>query len=515
MENDCLVRELVEDNEGIASDLILDKLGSASESKVQANGSHGVGNSDRDELNLKGADVELKPDVSTPTPTRKGFGLKKWRRIKRDVNRDGDSGSDAVAVVAQDSPREVSSNPSKRVQKSEGSVSSTNAVVRNFDGSALLDESSLGLSPSFAAGTDSENSEDRSSKSSTAASAPRMRYEIPVIGGFPRDKSKISSYNGKNLTHAVQYGQHGKGRIEGSKKARGERVKIEKENSHSSVESDSRSSTFVFMQGAFSLNNGRLSEGINEYDGQNGDEVQGIEKHVNDGNQSVYGNDSGRGGFEDLSPEEGNENHGPIRDKDPLSESMRALQSAQEALEAEVLKFKEIGNDVSVDGPVSDLCNEFIDVEQKLQETSGEGSQSFLRLQRETSDVVTELEDLFKQKVEAELEYLVLSRTVQKMRVAAVDQITVLEEQKALSSVQTQVLDQLGDAEHKAASLKKQADKLENFCEEIASADEILKLQKGAFKYGSCFLMQLVLLFVILGVFILQFSGDYAEVVPT
>ncbi|XP_042010373.1 WPP domain-interacting protein 2-like [Salvia splendens] len=515
MENDCLVRELIEDNEGIASDLILDKLGSASESKVQANGSHGVENSDRDELNLKGADVELKPDVSTPTPTRKGFGLKKWRRIKRDVNRDGDSGTDAVAVVAQDSPREVSSNPSKRAQKSEGSVSSTNAVVRNFDGSALLDESSLGLSPLFAAGTDSENSEDRSSKSSTAASAPRMRYEIPVIGGFPRDKSKISSYNGKNLTHAVQYGQHGKGRIEASKKARGERVKIEKENSHSSVESDSRSFNFVFMQGAFSLNNGRLSEGINEYDGQNGDEVQGIGKQGKDGNQSGYGNDSGRGGFEDFSPEEENENHGPIRDKDPLSESMRALQSAQEALEAEVLKFKEIGNDVSVDGPVSDLCYEFIDVEQKLQETSGEGSQSFLQSQRGTSDVVTELEDLFKQKVEAELEYLVLSRTVQKMRVAAVDQITALEEQKALSSVQTQVLHQLGDAEHKAASLKKQADKLENFCEEIASADEILKLQKGAFKHGSCFVMQLVLLFVILGVFILQFSGDYVEVVPT
>lgn len=342
MENDCLARELVEDNEGIASDLIADKLGIASESKVQANGSHGVGNSDRDELNLKEADVELKPDVSTtPTPTRKGFGLKKWRRIKRDANRDGDSGTDVVAaVVAQDSPREVSSNPSKRAQKSEGSVSSVNAVVRNFDGSALLDESSLGLSPSFAAGTDSENSEDRSSKSSTAASAPRMRYEIPVIGGFPRDKSKISSYNGKNLTHAVQYGQHGKGRIEASKKAKGDRVKIEKENSYSSVESDSRSSNFVFMQGAFSLNNGRRSEGINEYDGQNGDEVQGIGKQVNDGNQSGYGNGSERGGFEDLSPEEGNENHSPIRDKDPLSESMRALQSAQEALEAGLHSFQ-------------------------------------------------------------------------------------------------------------------------------------------------------------------------------
>ncbi|KAL1556103.1 WPP domain-interacting protein 2-like [Salvia divinorum] len=515
MESDCLARELVEDNEGIASDSISDKLGSVGESKVQANGSHGVENSDRDELNLKGADVELKPDVSTPTstPTRKGFGLKKWRRIKRDANRDGDSGTDAVAVVAQDSPRE-GSNPSKRAQKSEGSVSSTNAVVRNFDGSALLDDSSLGMSPSFVAGTDSENSEDRSSKSSTAASAPRMKYEIPGIGGFPRDKSKISSLNGKNLTNAVQFGQHGKGRTEASKKARGERVKIEKENSHSSVESDSRSSNFVFMQGAFSVNNGRRSEGINEYDGQNGDEIQGIGKQVNDGHQSGYGKDSGRGGFEDLSLEEGNEK----RDKDPLSESMRALQSAQEALEAEVLKFKEIGNDVSVDGPVSDLCNECADVEQKLQETSGEGSQSFLQsklVQRGNSDVVAELEDLFKQKVEAELEYLVISRTVQKMRVAAVDQITVLEEQKALSSVQTQVLDQLGDAENKAASLKKQADKLGNFCEEIASADEILKLQKGAFKHGSCFVMQLVLLIVVLGVFILQFSEDNVEVVPT
>lgn len=185
---------------------------------------------------------------------------------------------------------------------------------------------------------------------------------------------------------------------------------------------------------------------------------------------------------------------------------------------AEVLKFKEIGNDVSADGPVSDLCNEYTDVEQKLQETSGEGSESNSQskvVQSGNRDVVAELEDLFKQKVEAEVEYLAISRTVQKLRVAAVDQITVLEGQKGLASVQTKVLDKLGDAEIKAASLKEQAEKLENFCEEIASADEILKLQKGACKYGSCFVMQLVLLFVVFGVFVLQFSQDYVEVVPT
>lgn len=186
---------------------------------------------------------------------------------------------------------------------------------------------------------------------------------------------------------------------------------------------------------------------------------------------------------------------------------------------AEVLKFKEIGNDVSVDVPVSDLCNEYADAEQKPQETSGEGPQSTSQskvVQRENTDAaVAELEDLFKQKVEAEVEYLAISRTVQKLRVAAVDQITVLEGQKGLASVQTKVLDKLGDAEIKAASLKEQAEKLENFCEEIANADEIMKLQKGACKYGSCFVMQLVLLVVVVMFFILQLSQDCVEVVPT
>lgn len=128
---------------------------------------------------------------------------------------------------------------------------------------------------------------------------------------------------------------------------------------------------------------------------------------------------------------------------------------------------------------------------------------------------MAELEDLFKQKVEAEVEYLAISRTVQKLRVAAVDQITVLEGQKGLASVQTKVLNKLGDAEIKAASLKERAEKLENFYKEIANADEVLKLQKGACKYGSCFMLQLVLLVVVVGFFIHQFSQDYVEVVPT
>ncbi|KAH6778664.1 hypothetical protein C2S51_009976 [Perilla frutescens var. frutescens] len=525
LESECWVHESVEDNEGIANDPVSDRLGSGSESKVQNNGSCVVENDDQSELNREGgegsAHVELKPGAKTTV--RKGYGLKKWRRIRRDSNRDGGSSIDTGETVAKES-RSPGANPSKRVQyaerkeKSEGSVSSTNAVVRSFDGFALLDDSGLGLSPSFAAGTDSENSEDRSSKSSTAASAPKMKYEIPVMGGFPRDKSKMSSLNGKSLMQPLQFGQQrGKGRTETSKKPRGERVKIEKENSHSSVESDSRSSNFVFVQGTFSVNNGIRNEGTNEYDGENGDEVQGIGKQVNDGHQGVYGNDDG-GGFEDLSPDdERGENHGRLRDSDPLAESIRALQSAQEALEREVLKFKEIGNDVSIDGAVfSELCTESIDAEEKLQETRGqEGSQRFSQV-LQSNDVVTELEELFKQKVEAEVEYLAISRTVQKLRVAAVDQISVLEEHKAVASEQTEILRKLGDAENRAALLKKKAEELENYCDETASADELLKVQKRVGKYGLCFVVQLVLLAVfIMGVVTLQFSQDYVEFVPT
>ncbi|KAI3456737.1 hypothetical protein Pfo_013400 [Paulownia fortunei] len=551
------VLESVEDNEEITNDSVSEKLGNISESKVQNNGSCVVENNDNNELfpkvKQKGAEVlgyvnsppvDLKPDVSpSPTMTRKGNGLRKWRRIRRDANMGGDSSIDTGKMVI---PELLNSgvNSSKRMQyagrkqKSEGSVSSTDAVVRSLDGFALLDGSGLGFGPPFAAGTDSENSEDQSSKSSTAASAPKIKHEIPVIVGFSRDKSRIRSLSGKNLTHSVQRGQQGKGRIETTKKARGERVKIEKENSHSSLESDSRSSNFVFMQGTYSTNNGIRSEMPKDYDGENGDEVQGGEQEVTDGHRGGYGR-GGEGKYEHLSPEdvvadsswevkeERSENHGSLRDQDPLVESIFALQSAQEVLEKEVLKFKEISRDISVDDSVSDLCTEFIDVEQKLQNTSserlpyGDGVQTFSRavqsevVETENRDVETELEDLFKQKIEAEVEYMAISRTVQKLRVAAVDQITVLEEQKALASEQTQILDKLGDAENKAAMLKKEAEKLENFCEDIASADETLKLQMRVCKYSSCFFVQLVLLVVILGFFIFQLSPNYAEVVPT
>ncbi|KAL0407055.1 UNVERIFIED_CONTAM: WPP domain-interacting protein 1 [Sesamum latifolium] len=292
------------------------------------------------------------------------------------------------------------------------------------------------------------------------------------------------------------------------------------------------------MQGKFANSNGIRSERPVHHDGENGDEVQGSERQVSDGHRGEYTRDD-EGGYEDTShghavansswevKKERSDNHGNCSDQDPLAESISALQAAQDALEKEVLKYKEIIGDASGDDAVLDTHPGSNDVEQNLQETcseqfpSGEGVQSFpCVVQSEVveianRDVETELEYLFMQKIEAEVEHLAISTTVQKLKLAAVDQITILKEQKALASDQTQILDKLGNMGNKAATHKKASEKLEKFCDDVASADETLRLRKKVRKYTSYFLVQLLTLLVIVGVFLLQSPSNYGGVVPT
>lgn len=164
----------------------------------------------------------------------------------------------------------------------------------------------------------------------------------------------------------------------------------------------------------------------------------------------------------------------------------------------ELLKFKDISEPTSIKYSVLDTQPEVADIGAKFQETrqlpSSEGVQSEMVYR----DVQSELEHLFMQRIEAEVEYVVISRMVQNLRVGA-----VLE--------QTQILLKCGD---KGVMLKKESGKREN-CEDTASADETLKQQNRVCMYTSYSFMLLLLLLLILGVFIFQFSPDYVEVVPT
>ncbi|XP_073129168.1 WPP domain-interacting protein 2-like [Henckelia pumila] len=437
---------------------------------IEGNGSDILGS-----VNLR--PLETKHEVSpTPSMTRKGVGLKKWKRIRRDADKNGDGSVDAGKMVT------------------------------SLDGFALLGDSE----PSFAAGTDSENSEDRSSKSSTAASGRKSRYMTSGIVGFAQDRCSLGSSSGRNLMRSMQQGLKVKNQVETGKKARGERVKIEKENSHSSVESDSRSCNVLFIQGAYPTSNGKPSERAGASDGENGDKFYGRGRVFNDelpgGSEGHYevrysgkSNDdvvvdSSRGCKED-----GSENH------DSIVESIFALQSVQEALEKEVLKFREINYDASNDDPVRNLLPEFEDVSQKLQQAT---------LERSQHDE-GEVESLFKQKIEAEVEYLVFSRTGRRLGVDVVDQNIILGHLKAVDNEQSQMREKLQDTENKANMIKKEAEKLENCCKDIASANDTLTLQCGILKYTLCFFMQLVLFVVIIGVFMFQLLPCYVYDVPT
>ncbi|GFS31688.1 hypothetical protein Acr_00g0018600 [Actinidia rufa] len=91
--------------------------------------------------------------------------------------------------------------------------------------------------------------------------------------------------------------------------------------------------------------------------------------------------------------------------------------------------------------------------------------------QKKYGEMEAELEGLFKQKIEAEVEYLAISRTIQKLRVAAGNQVAIFEEQKALALQRPQIFNGLGDSESKA-------EKLETYSEDIVRTNQVLKLQK-------------------------------------
>uniref|UniRef100_A0A6M2EF68 WPP domain-containing protein n=1 Tax=Populus davidiana TaxID=266767 RepID=A0A6M2EF68_9ROSI len=629
LESESPALESVEDNELTTTTIIPtttpdcplnhgDGDGGDDNSKIKANGScsngiiHDMGANGNGDTNTLPHDGEVKEGVgseqvgnsgnSSPStaispaggsPPTKGFGLKKWRRIRRDVVKDASPDADNSKVlkrvfsgaVNQAEPTKL--KPVEVMQNSDGSFGSANLFRNVALGDAFVTrgsslESIFMVASAFAAGMDSENSEDRSSKSSTAASAPRVRHDLPAVSGYARDKNRVKSLSGKGVGSSAQQVQQGKGWVENGKKPRGERVKIEKENSHSSMESDSRSSNFVFMQGDCSVtSNGKQSGRSMIYDGENSDEAHAGEQQFSGDVHTGYGQEN-VGEVEDVSEDElaaeaswtdkgeTRVDHRPSADQDQWVESILSLQSVQKALENEVQKLGEIGKVSSVveDSSLADpeihessLSDKFDSesfkessslefqvlsltqnvkyLESSLELTKAmlkmketivaeleaslngdkspkEESVSTAELQQEKSrELENELEGLFKQKIEAEIKCLALTRNLQKLRVAAGDQIALFEEQQAMAGEQVQMLNKLGEAEIKAASLKKQAEQLEKYCGDVLGTEEVFKMQSKVCEVTACFFIQLILLFLVFWLLVSQLSPSSGVVAPT
>ncbi|KAK8689303.1 hypothetical protein V6N13_088025 [Hibiscus sabdariffa] len=478
---------------------------------------------------------------STAKSTTKGYGLKKWRRIKRDIVKVPSpttviDGSKVLKRGFSGSENPTKPQPMESTEIEQNSGPHIRPV--NTSKNANVASGFMMHSPRS---DSTENSEDRSSKSSTAAS---MLEVLPTALEYVHRRNHMKDFSGKtggNSSPSPRV-QQGKGNVEISKKSRAESEKIEQESSPSSIRSDSRSSNF------FMSSNGKQSGSSLNLDVKNVDQAREGEGKINEEVEAAYRKENsgevGELSLDDLAAdlsreakEEKSENHRISLNQDPLANSILSLQSVQEALESEIHKLKEIGEEPTSpdDGSVkmesihADIT--FADQEisssdrlnsEKISSTSGsletqiftlthkvkylesqlEEARAVLRGREskisklETSvygsgsrkedlvstaemqqdkyrEMESDLEGIFQQRMEAEIEFLALTRALQKSSISVGDrQTTVFNEQTSLAGEQAHLLNKMVGEE------------FEKYYEDALGADKVSKMQRGLTPYS-------------------------------
>lgn len=142
-----------------------------------------------------------------------------------------------------------------------------------------------------------------------------------------------------------------------------------------------------------------------------------------------------------------------------------------------------------------------------------EESGSTIDLQPELCrEMETELECLFRQKIEAEVEYLTLTRTIDKVRAPGGGRVTLIEGKEGLALEQAQMLNKLEETECKAAVLEKHAEELGKH---VLEGEVVLKMQNRVWKVTTCFVIQFILLVLVFWLFPLRLSSHSGVIVPT
>ncbi|CAL9748112.1 unnamed protein product [Musa acuminata subsp. burmannicoides] len=503
---------------------------------------------------------------SKPAPLR-GYGLKRRRRIRRDTSKDVISNVDSAQILGR---RLSHAEPSKARDdnkhmsdgEGEGKGSAASLASMNIGGTPFLvaptsldpELDFLVTAAGFSIGIDSENSDDHSSKSSTAASAPRLPYEDIGLG---RDRSKPRIGGGKGSGHAVQQrGQRAKGgRIDTGKKFRENRVKNEMENSYSSIESDLMSSNMAFVRVDSMGSNGKQSEKSINFDGEQSDDAR-LSGEVRSGfyiENGKVGDSSREDLYAHLSGEENNtksENSQPGTDLDSFLESIVSLQSIKEALENEIQNIGGIAKDTisddsdnqyeetegtsspSVEAKSAELNQKIGHLEGKLVEavTNVNAKESKILeleailkkkerectnlsfLQEKCKVMEVELSNLLEKIIEAEIGYLVMTRTTQSWSVLAEDHISLLEEQRSPSGDPSKMMLTVNSAENKPMMLRGRAEELQK---DISVTQEVLRLHGRVFKYSLCLSIETVILCIVFVLFIMQLVPSYNGVTPT
>ena len=128
-------------------------------------------------------------------------------------------------------------------------------------------------------------------------------------------------------------------------------------------------------------------------------------------------------------------------------------------------------------------------------------------------EVKSELESLFRQKIEAEVEYLAIVKIKQNLKAASA--FMSLGKHETLSGNQVLVPNKLGEAGDSDPMLKNQADRLEKYCGDILGAEETFMIQKRVCKLTFCLLLQFTLLILVFWLLVSQLLPNSRLFVPT
>ncbi|CAN6167392.1 unnamed protein product [Urochloa humidicola] len=521
---------------------------------------------------------EPEPETRPAERVTKGRGLRRWRRIPREQqqHREGSpaspgagAGSGAGTNAAEDLAAQL--NKRRLYPTADAPKGKEDAAVEEVESSVASVESSfvpLEASPPPAAptrldpnlghliatagfslgagGADSDNSDDRGSKFSTAASAPRHDFSS---GGFGRDRDRARSRapggaaHGKNLRAA-----RGRGAS-----ARAVASPVEAENSRSSVESNLRSSNAAHARRSSA---GVTSNGVHKVlfpdDHQSDDEAPIEEvRYVTGGfykeNGSVVGrlgncdSDANNHIFDEASVGKF-ENGGTHSGLDPYVESIALLQSAQEALENEIQKFVDIRKETDEDSTthhsetewssslhpyesVEELSEKIKVLESKLEEATmliNQQDSKILELDalsqiqpQDTMALQSDVDQLLLEKMEAEIQCFILTRASQDWKPLIKDQFALYEAQKSLMGDRKSLETKLRHTENRAMMLEEMVDKLESQCKELSETSEVLKLQARASRASLFCSIQFVLLCIAMGTLLVRFLPSSPEIVPT
>ncbi|XP_062193921.1 WPP domain-interacting protein 2-like [Phragmites australis] len=516
----------------------------------------------------------------------KGRGLRRWRRIPREQQHEwspastGAAGAGAGVVAGEDLAAQLHKRrlgPAADAPKGKQDAAAEESSITSVESSFVPPEASpppapTGLDPNLglliatagfsvgAGGADSDNSDDRASKSSTAASAPRHDFSF---GGFgrERDRARFRAPGGaahcKNIRTARVRGASARAAA-----AAAAASPVEVENSLSSVESNLLSSSAAHARRSSA---GITSNGVHKVlfpDDHHSDEEPPSEevRYTTGGFYKENGSVVGRLVMGNCDSDANNhifdeagvgkfENGGIHSGLDPYAESIVLLQSAQEALENEIQKFVEIREETDEsstihhsetewsssphpDEPVEELSEKLKFLESKLEEATlliNKKDSRILELdarnptqQRETvtcnSNVLSlqsDIEQLLLEKMEAEIQCFILTRVWQAWEPLTKDNVALYEAQISEASEHKHLETKLRHTENRAMMLEEMVDKLEAQCKELSETSEVLKLQAKASRASLFCSIQLVMLCIAMGTLLVRFLPSFPELVPT